>query len=497
MKKRTLSLILSMLLLLSSTVSCGEKNESNNSGETADNQTDSTQTGESGSESESEIADEGWKMFDNLPEKNFGGQTFSVLSRIENEGQFYSAEYTGDSVNDAVYDRNLAVMDKFGVNISVPTIDGSWANNVQYVNTIRSSIQASDGAYDLIDGYAAVVGSLVTDGCYLNLNEVEYIEPSERWWSISAVNDLSINNKVYITPGDISMSLYDNIFAMFFNQDLFTQHELGDPYSLVFEGKWTYDEFLKIAEKCLVDVDGNGIYDDLDSYGIVFSDDLEFNNFHYAFNIPITIKNDEGIPEFNLGSEETADLIAAMQTLAYSTSGVYYAKGNDAGKLKMFMENRAAIMPNLLSSTVALRDMESDFGILPYPKYDEAQEGYYTTSRDNSIMFGIPIDVKDSSFAGLISEALCQAGYSIVKPVYYETVLKTKLARDAESQQMIDILRDGLIFDMGAVYALQLARAGFFTRDCVYYEYDYASRYKSQSKVFNKSLSNFLANFED
>lgn len=491
MKKRTTALILTMLLISSTALSCGNSGKNDTIGDGAGQITET----DSETESQTVETEPEWRMFDNLPEEKFGGQSYTILARIENESQFYSNEYTGDSVNDAVYDRNLAVSERYDIVIDILTIDGSWGNNVAYTNTIRASVQAADGAYDLIDGYSAVVGSLVMDGCYLNLNDVDYIEPSERWWSISAVNDLSIDNMVYLTPGDISMSLYDNIFAMFFNQSIFEQLHLGDPYTLVNEGKWTYDEFLKTAEKCQSDVDGNGVFDENDSYGVVFSDDLEFNNFHYAFNIPITLKGGDGYPVFNLGSEQTADLVDTMQTLAYNTSGVYYYKGNDSGKLKMFMEGRVAIMPNLLKTTVSLRDMEDDFGILPYPKYDEAQEGYYTTARDNSVMFGIPIDVKDSSFAGLISEALCQAGYQIVKPIYYETVLKTKLARDDESPKMIDILRDGLIFDMGAVYSLQLGRAGFLTRDCVYYEYEYASYYKSHQKIFEKSLEQFIANF--
>lgn len=487
--KQKLALILALLMLSASFASCADTAEETPSETSTPEAVETT--------AETESAEPEWTAFANLPKENYDGRTFTILARIENESQFFAEEYNGDSVNDAVYDRNAAVVEQYNITLDVPTIDGSWGNNTQYTNAILASIQAGDGAYDLIDGYAAVIGSLVMEGCYLNLNDVAYIEPSEKWWSKSAVEDLSINGQVYLTPGDISMSLYDNIFALFFNQNLLAEYGLEDPYTLVEEEKWTYDAFLNIAETCLIDVDGNGKYDEQDIYGIVFSDDLEFNNFHFAFEIPITVKGDDGYPKFALDDERVADLITTMQDLAYRTNGVYYYKGNDDGKLKMFMEGRAVIMANLLSSTVSLRDMEDDFGILPYPKYNENQDGYHTTSRDNSILFGIPIDVKDATFAGLISEALCQKSYETVKPIYYETVLKTKLARDTESQKMIDILRDGLIFDMGAVYALQLERAGFLTRDCVYYEYDYASRFKTYQKVFDRAMDTFLDKFKD
>ncbi len=490
MKKRNWALILALIMLASSSAGCSEGSTENTPA------SESSAAENAGAEVIETVEEEPeWKAFDNLPEQNFEGQTYTILSRMENETQFHSEETTGDAVNDSVFDRNLAVMGRYNIKIEVSTIDGSWANNERYIADIRSSIQSGDGAYELIDGYAAVVGSLVVDGCYYLLNDIKYMEPTERWWSPSAVEDLAIDGNVYLTPGDISMSLYDNIFAFFFNQRLFDEFQLEDPYTLVDEGRWTYDKFLELSAKCLIDSDGNGVYNGLDTYGAVFSDDLEFNNFHFAFRIPITVKGDDGRPVLNLGDESVADLVDTMKTLAYGTEGVYYAKGDDTSKMNMFMAGQCAIMPNLLGSIKNLRDVEDNFGVLPYPKKNEDQEGYYTTSRDNSILFGIPVDVKDADFAGFISEALCQASYEMVKPIYYENVLKTKLARDEESQKMIDILRDGIILDPGAVYSLQLQRAGFLVRDCVYYEYEYASYYRQNQKKFEKVLEQFLESF--
>lgn len=60
---------------------------------------------------------------------------------------------------------------------------------------------------------------------------------------------------------------------------------------------------------------------------------------------------------------------------------------------------------------------------------------------------------------------------------------------------MIDILRDGIVLDPGAVYSLQLQRAGFLVRDCVYYEYEYASYYRQSQNKFEKVLERFLESF--
>ena len=489
MKKRQTAMLLALLLIAVSVTGCGvaeqEKAEQNTEkpGETAGNT----------EETEAE-----WHAFDNLPDMDYGGRTFTILARTGNEAQFASEELTGELVNDSIYNRNLAVMGKYNIDIAVPAMEGDYGFGAgsKYIANIRASVQAGDGAYDLIDGYAAEVGWLVVDKCFYDLNEIRYIEPSEKWWSVSAVEDLSINGLVFLTPGDITMSLYDHIHALFFNQDVFTQFGLDDPYDMVLDGTWTYDALLELSSKCMVDTNGDGTYNTEDGFGTVFSDDLEFNNFHFAFQIPITVKDESGYPVFNLWEESVADLVEQMKTLAYETDGVYYTKGDGTAKINMFMAGQCAIMPNLLGTTTALRDMESDFGILPYPKMNEAQEGYYTSARDNVTLFGIPVDIADPDFTGHIAEALCQVSYEMVKPVYYENVLKTKLARDEESQQMIDILRDGLIFDIGYICSTQLERAGFLVRDCVYYNYDYASRYQAQRNVYDTALEEYLAAFK-
>jgi len=485
MKKQKLSLLLVLLLITAFAAGCGST------------ETD-VQEGETVPAPETETEDQSWHAFDNLPDKKYDGKTFTLLARTGNEAQFYSEELTGEEVNDSIYNRNLTVTAKYDVNIEVPAMEAvyGFSNGSQFISNIRASVQAGDNAYQLVDGYAAESGWLVVDGCLYDLNEIEFIDPAAKWWSISAVEDLSINGMVFLTPGDITMSLYDHIHALFFNQDVFTKFNLQDPYDLVLSGNWTYDVMLEMASKCQVDINGDGKMDKADGFGLVFSDDLDFNNFHFAFQIPITVKGADGFPEFNLWNESVADLVEQMKTLAYETEGVYFNKEDASIMRTMFMESNCAIMGSLLGTTTALRDMESDFGILPYPKKDSAQDGYYTSARDNVTLFGIPVDIQDPEFTGLITEALCQASYEMVKPVYYENVLKTKLARDQESQQMIDILRDGLIFDIGYVCSTQLERAGFLVRDCVYYKYDYASNYQAQKDKFNSALENYFEVFK-
>ena len=60
-----------------------------------------------------------------------------------------------------------------------------------------------------------------------------------------------------------------------------------------------------------------------------------------------------------------------------------------------------------LGKSEQLRAMNDDFGILPYPKYDENQKQYHSTSLDEFSLFVLPIDVKDKEMSAIITEALC------------------------------------------------------------------------------------------
>ena len=85
------------------------------------------------------------------------------------------------------------------------------------------------------------------------------------------------------------------------------------------------------------------------------------------------------------------------------------------------------------SETSYLRDMKSDYGIIPYPKYDENQDGYYTFQHDQIGLFTIPVTSTKKDMAGAVLEAMSSESSKTVVPSYYEVALKSKYSRDSES----------------------------------------------------------------
>ena len=120
----------------------------------------------------------------------------------------------------------------------------------------------------------------------------------------------------------------------------------------------------------------------------------------------------------------------------------------DAPHYVNFTEGRTMFLDGCLNNAIYYRGMDDDFGILPYPKYDE-DDDYHTTYNAVADLGLIPITVSDTERTGAITEALSAYGSMYVVPAFYETALKTKSARDDESEEMMDIIKNGLIYDVG------------------------------------------------
>lgn len=64
----------------------------------------------------------------------------------------------------------------------------------------------------------------------------------------------------------------------------------------------------------------------------------------------------------------------------------------------------------------------------------------------------VPVTSGDLERTGIILEALCAESRKRVIPAYYDKMLKTKIARDDESGEMLDIMFSTRSADLGLIY---------------------------------------------
>ena len=161
----------------------------------------------------------------------------------------------------------------------------------------------------------------------------------------------------------------------------------------------------------------------------------------------------DGIPQLVYYQDKTSAIVEKVMGLFFDNTGGYTDKNKYTLGDDLFSVGRAMMVPSTFSGAMRdFRENKNPFGVLPYPKYDEAQTNYYTMSDGSHALLSVPVTVKDTEFTGIITEALCAESWKNVVPKYYETVLKVKLADDADTSEMIDIIGGGLVFDYGYIY---------------------------------------------
>ncbi|MGN1345218.1 MAG: hypothetical protein ACI4V1_00410 [Eubacteriales bacterium] len=431
---------------------------------------------------------------DNLPAKTYDGRNFTLLTRDGYSTKFQPEEITGEAVNDAVYERNSKISDEYDIEIQNVSRPCDWGTTSKSWNDdLYASVLANDGAYDLIAGYASTVPEIVTKEILFNWNDVPYIAKNEPWWSERASEALTIHGRQYFLTGDYSISLWDNIYGCFFNKQLAEDYQIGDLYQMVREKQWTLDTLLALCDIVSWDVDGNGIYDENDIYCISSDFGPAIDTYQISCQMNVVSPTEDGGLKLTLNSERAVSILEKVNRI-YNDSHGGFPSYDVPLTVKVFTENRALFLTTYFENINLMRDMENDYGILPYPMYDETQENYANTSRDNFDLFAVPIDVLDVEFTGIITEALCAESWRSVIPKYYDIVLKTKTSRDEESSEMLDLIRDTLTFDIGYLCSTSLENVGHIFVNLVRENSNtLASRFASVEQAAQVKLDEMLA----
>jgi len=328
----------------------------------------------------------------------------------------------------------MAVADKYNCTLNNHQLDATQ---------IRASLDAGDNVVDAI-AYQMVYfcNDFVLGGYMADLYTYDEIDLSKPWWNQSAVDELTTFDKLYMAFGDfITNHGITFTHCFFYNMNLAEDYGVTDIYDVVRNGEWTIDKLEEYSKTVYTD-DGDTVRGWEDTYGLGQSAAVA-GVFKTAFNHPVTVKNEEGAHELNLNTEKFADIVERMQSFCNETEGVWTVKWADEGKvLPMFTNDQLLFYNGFLCDSAGLREMESDYGILPFPKWDEAQDSYHTPVRGDNYLMGIPYTVggDDVEFVGNCTEMLAYYGYTIARPAVYDITLKEKVARDENAKEMLDLV---------------------------------------------------------
>ena len=492
--KRALSLILAMLMLVMTVVSCGAKPDESGDTTTTTAAVDAGTTAPAEATTTAPQETVAPELRDDIPEVNFNGESFKVLIREETKHEMTSPEITGDLVNDAVYNREVTVEDRLGVSIDVHTIKGNWDFRNDFISHVSNSILSNDHTFDMAMTHNAYLASMILRGLATDMNELENLDFSKKWWCQKYVENIAIDGKVYSAMGDIGVSLYEYLEATYFNKKIAEEHQITDLYELVQSGKWTLDKMMEYVKMVGADLNGDGKYDQNDLFGLA----IDNHNCRYAATVwqtEITKVGENGQRFFNLPNERFTNCYESLYHAIYDNTQVLFDGSNTHG-LKMFTNDQLLFFTERLSRAALMKEMDSEYGIIPFPKYDENQAEYVSATRDSHSGLMIASNIQNPALVGTTVEALCMYGYKEVTPAYYETTLKLKYLSDETAMSMLDLIRDSVDFDFAILYTVPLSTMySFYGEKIASATPSIASSVKAQAKAWQKLLDKMYEDF--
>ncbi|MFA6948212.1 MAG: hypothetical protein WCQ72_04460 [Eubacteriales bacterium] len=441
LKKITASL-LGASLLISMLASCGSSPDNNSVGSPAT-------TVETSAAANAETSAQ--RLYADVPSDAFyDGYKFTLLlSGNWDFDDFTADELDGEPINDAIYQRNSIIEEKYGVEIAVNimTEQGSKGSDA-----FKNSVMAGDNAFDAAMMGSYEVSALAYNDYLIDLNKIPYLDLTKPWWDQKANADLSMKGIMYYTTGSITTLLNDCTYCILFNKTLINNYGMDNPYELVYSGGWTLDKFASMTMQVSEDIDGSGTFDSNDKYGAIIWDDSMLGMVSAIGEKVCSIKPDGEI-ELTLYNDRVVSILDRYLTLVLDKQHcIRVDPGNDIS-IPMFSSDRALFYTRYLRAVSWFRDMTTDFGVLVYPKYDENQEDYYTNVHAYGSSFVcIPKSNNNTERTGILLEAIAAESLYLIQPAYYEITLVGKYTRDDESVAMLDMLISNRVYDVGLYY---------------------------------------------
>ena len=485
--------LLASLLLTAALAACGDSGNTPTTADTAAAGTDTAPVTETADAAPAYEPDD-------LPEDlDFGG-TVAHIFGWEGSGndEFYVEEENGDIVNDAIFSRNRTVEERLNLTLTYTLAPGAYSDRSAWVKQVTQSTMAGDGANDIVAGYSMSGATLAYNRMLIDLMALDHINFEKPWWPSSLIDEATCGGKLYFCSGDISTNMIYMLYATYFNKTMAQNYDIeaDDLYQLVLDGKWTLDKLIELSGGMYADLNGNSQKDTEDQYGIT-THSVWSDAFFTASGLRSTVLGEDGLPVLSpeFGGEKTQALLEKLLDVFYTQNDMFFT--NDSNQLvrDQFMEGRALfITTEVYFANNYLRDTEIEYGILPMPKYDEAQEDYYTVSSFPYTLYGIPVDAKDPSMSAALLECLASESYRTVSPALFEVALKVKYASDSDVSAMYDIIRTSNVFDIGRIFndSMNGKTYSMFRSSLIDNKDGWISTYEKNAKALTKQLENVV-----
>lgn len=495
MKKyaKMLALILALVMLTSAFAGCGNGQGGDGTTEKGPNQNGDATTDAKGS-SDNETEEE-WMP--DIERKNYNTEFYLNILPDVNPPEFYWVkESSNNSLSDAIYKRQENVRDYLGVDVVLTVTDGEN----RYIEPFKNAVKNKDGSVDMllshvyygIDGF--ITGNYLTD-----FQDIPELNLDADYWKYDVMEGISANGHFYLGFSDFNI-LYTHVIT--FNKELLSKYEdqLDESlYDMVENYRWTLDKFIWLASLVYIDETSDGKTGD-DTFGFVSGMTIGYSGFLQGCNIQLVDMDEQGNYVASIYTETNKQKMSALVDKLYNLVRSNYALMPDKTPEPSIANGRALMQINGTYWLSGLLNYGVDFGILPYPMYDEAQKnvGYRHLQWGGYIC--VPSYLNNPTMAAETLEMLSYFSED-VNIAFYEKMLGKQVADVPNDRKMLNIVWDGVCSEIAQTYysvikdsSSYLYALEMLTREGT--TYNLASYVATTQTSINRKLKKFFANVD-
>lgn len=391
-------------------------------------------------------------------EADFNQDEFKFLHYGDSATDFHdqyiwSENFTGGAIGDAVIERNQLVEDEYNVIITAEECGPS--------GEASKRMQAGQCDFDVIYEWGIRSKGLALDGMLYDFYDLEGIRLNESYWVPSAVEGLTVADRMFVATNMVSMNAISWAQIYYFNKDMMDKLNLTYPYDYVEADNWTFEEVYKMVLEAEEDVNGDGEMNGEDQFGGISGDTL------LAGVCSAPLLSDDGDGTYTI-IPYTEGMVAAFQNYKSKFDAVEdiawekFLEGKDisafpsqfvAARFLSFGEDHQLFMGGSIDMTKEFVDMQSDYGVVPTPVANAGDE--YSCGVDYCApMFSMPVQLADPEMAALVFEYMAYESERLLLPAYYETTIKTKRMEDTRDYDMLDIVRNSIGYEWTGIYMM-------------------------------------------
>ena len=374
---------------------------------------------------------------------DLGGKTYKVVDFNDNR---WNRENNGTPY----YDAWQKVLDEveflYNCKIELEVVSPS-----ELFNKLQPEV-LSGGAYaDIICTTQWAFGQLMGAGLMADLNDLKNVNWDNPWWNQNIRQMSTVRDATYAANGSFIFDAAQT-WVFYYNETIWDELQLPDPYELVNSGKWTVDKMREYCKKAMRDNDQSGKVDSKDDrWGVVAPGGDFCRAFFLGLGGHYFDTNEEGRVVLGCNNQKAYDIVEKMANIMQKDKSVCTLKFENMAEYVTSFSQGHALFFGYMPGIEGLKDMEDDWGVMPLPKLDESQENYMSGVDHNSTVCGVT-NTNDANYeeVGILMEALGRHA-TILEEIYWPDYKETYWRHTEDAEIVANHVAKHGVYDMALI----------------------------------------------